>query len=181
MTFSLFLIIYRTRILVFYLWSFFPKNNDFVVQVAYFHNKVTIFFPNPQIGFHFPQLENFLSGKTCFAICGLSSPKTCQIPPYVVKILNSTYRNWYRNLPLGGRFCHRPKTKNSPHYPFRNLFYPYSPCYCWQLSASKHYKHTFLLSPMARWHWEFDALSAAHWCNPQTHRHGASTMHCASK
>ncbi len=41
--------------------EFFSKNNDFVAQVAYFHNKVTIFFKSKDRFSHFPQIENFLS------------------------------------------------------------------------------------------------------------------------
>ncbi len=42
-------------------------------------------FPNPQIDFQIPQRGLLLSVKTCFAICGLLSPNTCQILPYVAE------------------------------------------------------------------------------------------------
>jgi hypothetical protein len=55
-----------TPILFFYLWSFLPKNPVFVTQIAKICDKVTIFFPTPQIESTISQIESFLSAEWRF-------------------------------------------------------------------------------------------------------------------
>jgi hypothetical protein len=46
--------------------DFFPKKPCLYGQIPKFCNKVTIYFPNPQIANKFSPIESFLSVKTCF-------------------------------------------------------------------------------------------------------------------
>ncbi len=158
-----FLVIYSIRIiLIFYLWSFPPKNNDFVPQVAKFHNKVTIFSKSTD--------SISLSTDRFFSIC---ENLLCYLRTFITKNLpNSTICCW---------MLHMWNYLNSPQYRFCNLVYQYGTCYCHWLSTSTHCKHTLMLLPVARRRWEFDALNTACWHNPQTHRHGTSTMRRALK